>query len=316
MAGVIEAIGQVLFCRDGTRETFMEIISSLDLKPPVLIKPNWSTSEVFTEAEILDWTLSALNCEKIVVESCAHYRSPIFRNHEGPFDSEFEKKLLGQKKEDLQKNDKWFLEFTGIGDVLKEHDVEYLSLSEAYWSKQVCEPEKIRRLVESRFDPLVSEVLHSMVPTRLFQLRGGTLLSLAKPKLTEATISVSLSVKNLFGMISTPYRGKFHGLNDVKLNDSINDINKICHSLFDVRGVVEAVFSTSVSENVLWKAKKVHNLGLIWGACNSIELDAFVASQLGVDPQRVGHLALAAKTFGQWSNEAIDLADQNRVELQ
>lgn len=315
MSGEIEEFGQVMFCQEGTREAFIEIISKLDLKPPVVIKPNWSTSKIYTEAEILDWTLSALDCEKIVVESCAHYRSPIFLNHDGAFNAELERKLAEQKKKDLLKNDRWFLELSEVSKVLKKHDVEYLNLSEELWSKRVCDSNQIRVIVESRFAPLTNEIMYTMIPTRLYDMRGGTLLSLAKPKLAHGTIGVTLSVKNLFGMISTPYRGKFHGANDSKLNDSIMDINKICHSLFNVRGVIEAVFSTSASDESLANSTTFNDLRFIWGSDDVLELDAVVTTQLGFGVQSVGHLALAAKTFGQWSDEAIELAKKSPIEL-
>jgi len=306
MAVVIETLGQVMFCKDGTRDTFMEIISRLDLKEPVVIKPNWSTSTIFTEAEILDWTLSALNCDKIVVESYAHYRSPIFRDHTGSFDAELERKLEGQKKKDLQENDRWFLRFTGIGDILKKHDVEYLNLSEELWSKQVCEPSQIRSLVESRFEPLVNDIMYSMVPTRLYERRGGTLLSLAKPKLAHGTIGVTLSIKNLFGMIP----------NDVKLNDSIMDITKICQTLFDLRGVVEAVFSTSTFDESLMMGEIFNDLGFVWGSNDVFELDTVVTTQLGMDIQEVGHLSQASKIFGEVSQQTIETARKNPITLQ
>jgi uncharacterized protein (DUF362 family) len=316
MKGEIEDISQVIFCRDGARESFIEIISRLDLKPPVIIKPNWSTSKVYTEAEILDWTLSALNCEKIVVESCAHYRSPIFLNLDRPIDAEFEKKISKQKKKDLRENDEWFLKLSGIGDVLRQHDVQYLNLSEELWSKRVCEPDQIRSLVESRFEPLVNDNLYSMVPTRLYDMRGGTLLSIAKPKLAHDTIGVTMSVKNLFGMISTPYRGKFHGPNDVKLNDTIIDITKICQSLFDMRGVVEAVFSTSSFDESLMMGQIFRDLGFIWGSNNIFELDVVVTTQLGLGIQEVGHLSQATRIFGEISHQVIESAKQNAINLQ
>jgi uncharacterized protein (DUF362 family) len=316
MKGEIEEINQVMFCREGTRELFFEIISRLDLKPPVVVKPNWSTSKLFTEAEILDWTLSALNCEKIVVESYAHYRSPTFLDLDRPIDAEFEKKIAGQKKKHLQENDKWFLELSGIGNILQKHDVEYLNLSEELWSKRVCEPDQIKSLVESRFKPLVNDNMYSMVPTRLHEMRGGTLLSLAKPKLAYGSIGVTLSIKNLFGMISTPYRGKFHGPDDVKLNDSIMDITKICESLFDVRGVVEAVFSTSTFDESLMMGQIFRDLGYIWGSNDVFELDAVVTTQLGLDVQEVGHLSQASRIFDGISPQSIETAKQNPITLQ
>lgn len=311
----IANIGQVMFSRGGSKSAFVEIVSKLNLRPPVVIKPNWSSSTLFTEAEIIDWTLSALDCEKIVVESYAHYRSPIFRDHEGPFTEELQKRLDAQKKRNLRENDRWFLEFSGIKEVLRKHGVEYLNLSEELWFKKVCEPDEIRKSVESRFSPVRSDILLSMVPTRLYDLREGTLLSLAKPKIAHGTIGVTLSIKNLFGMIATPYRGKFHGLNDSKLNDSIVDINKICHSLFDVRGIVEAVFTTTGSEDFLGRSNVYRDLGFIWGSDNIFELDAAITTQLGLDIADVGHLALAAQTFTQWSRMTVESAKKHPISL-
>jgi uncharacterized protein (DUF362 family) len=117
-------------------------------------------------------------------------------------------------------------------------------------------------------------------------------------------------------MISTPYRGKFHGPNDTKLNDSIMDIAKICDSLFDVRGVVEAVFSTSTFEESLMMGQIFRDLGFIWGSNDIFELDAVVTTQLGLDIQEVGHLALATNTFGQLSPQTMEVAKKNPIELQ
>ncbi|MFW9871087.1 MAG: DUF362 domain-containing protein [Candidatus Thorarchaeota archaeon] len=315
MSREIEVFGQIMFCKNGTKEQFMEIISRLDLTPPVIIKPNWSTSTIFTEATILDWTLSALNCETVIVESYAFYRSPILKEHDGPFDDALEKKLTAQKKGDLRENDRWFLELTGIREILSKHDVEYLNLSEELWSKRVCEPKQIREIVDSRFEPLVSDILYSMIPTRLYDMRGGTLLSLAKPKISYGAIGVSLSIKNQFGMIATPYRGKFHGVNDSKLNDSIMDINKINQSLFSVRGIVEGVFTTSGSRDFLGKSTMCRDLGLVWGSNDVVELDATITTQLGLEAHEIGHLALASQTFGQWSQDTIKAAKSNLVTL-
>ncbi len=54
---------------------FAEIISQLNLVPPVLVKPNWGTVECYTEADVLDWALAAIPGEKIVIESHGWARS-------------------------------------------------------------------------------------------------------------------------------------------------------------------------------------------------------------------------------------------------
>jgi len=59
------------FKQPATRDDFIELVEKLDLKPPVIIKPNWGTSVCFTEAEIIDWTLEAIDGDAVVVESYA-----------------------------------------------------------------------------------------------------------------------------------------------------------------------------------------------------------------------------------------------------
>ena len=54
MPGGIIDLGPAKFTDNGSRHIFMEIVSELKLEPPVIIKPNWSSSMVYTESEILD----------------------------------------------------------------------------------------------------------------------------------------------------------------------------------------------------------------------------------------------------------------------
>jgi hypothetical protein len=62
-------IGSVHLNTEVDREGFLELLGSLDLKPPVIVKPNWGTSNCFSEAEILDWVLEAVGGDALVVES-------------------------------------------------------------------------------------------------------------------------------------------------------------------------------------------------------------------------------------------------------
>ena len=60
---------KIHFKQPASRENYIELIRKLDLKPPVIIKPNWGTSVCFTEAEIIDWTLEAIDGDAVVTES-------------------------------------------------------------------------------------------------------------------------------------------------------------------------------------------------------------------------------------------------------
>jgi uncharacterized protein (DUF362 family) len=291
------------------------MLARLDLKPPIVVKPNWSSSMIYTEAQILDWVLSSIEGEVTVVESYAMWRNELFLDPDRPRDNEFLKLLGVQKKKDLRENDKWFLEFSGIQEVLDRHNVEYMNLSEEFWAKRVCDSESIHEAVNKKYSPVLTETLAASVPTRLYDLRGGTLIDLTKPKRSLPANFVSLSLKNMFGMIPTPYRRKYHGDNEELLTQSILDINKICNALFDVVGVIEGLFTTSETiDNPMIPA--IHrNTGYIWTSDKPLSLDALVTTQLGIDPHAVEYLQEAIDVFGPWSNQIEDLGKKHRVNL-
>lgn len=124
MAGSIIELDQTLFTTEGSEEVFKEMLSRIHLKAPLVIKPNWSSSMIYTERTILDWILSAFDGEVIIVESYAMWRNEIFIDSIQIRDSKFLERLGKQKKRDLRKNDEWFLKFTGIQELLDKYDVE------------------------------------------------------------------------------------------------------------------------------------------------------------------------------------------------
>jgi hypothetical protein len=63
--------------------------------------------------------------------------------------------------------------------VLERHGVEYVNVTEEVWAKRTVDPETIRE-ISCKYGPLHFEEFYGQVPTRLFELRGGTFLSLAK----------------------------------------------------------------------------------------------------------------------------------------
>jgi uncharacterized protein (DUF362 family) len=290
-------IGNVVVEESANNESFTEIIGGLDLKPPVIIKPNWGFSVCFTEAEVLDWALEACNGDALVVESYGWARSKdmLAKGEWGSFE-----------RVDLRKSDEWFMEYSGIGKVLEKHDVEFLNITEEYWAERTASPDEIKELVEAKNQPLVETDFLGFVPSRLHEMRDGTLLSLAKVRTLEAPMWVSLSVKNLFGMIPGPSRGKYHGRNHNRLNQSIVDIYKVYDSLFDIRGVVEAVHTASVRNRDTMEWRNIENPGFMSASMEPVELDAVITGLLGTDPNDVGYLKLASETLGAWDDEAVD----------
>lgn len=288
-------IGSVTVEESATEESFKAMIRWLDLKSPVVIKPNLGTSSCFTEAEIIDWVLESVDGDAVVVESYGWARSEEAIRTGRP----------GSKRRgDLRNGDRWFLEYSGIGDVLNRHGVEFLNITEESWGHRTADPDDVRKIVEARYPPVSMEEMYGFVPEALFDMRGCDFLSLSKVKRWLPPFYVSFSVKNFFGMLPGPGRLRYHGRKNSRIDRSIVDIYKIYESLFDVKGVVEAVKSASVAESL--HSVKIHkNPGFASASKHPLELDAFVTALLGIDPDGIGYLKHASSVFGEWSGETI-----------
>ena len=257
--------------------------------------------------------LSAIEGEVLIVESYAAWRTSLFIEHKGPRDDQFLKILGNQKRDDFRESDKWFLRHSGIDRVLKKHGVEYLNLSEELWANRICDSDEIASQIEAKSLTVENSELYALVPERLYELRGGTLLTLTKPKRSLKAQHVSLTLKNLFGMIPNPWRGKYHGNDDSLLCPNIVDINIVYNALFDVKGIIEAVYSTSETLDSILHPAIHRDLGLIWSGNDSLELDALVCSQLGLNPSHVDYLQLASEKIKQWNDSTVRVGMANPV---
>ena len=298
-------LGSVHLNTDVDREGFLELLERLDLKPPVIVKPNWGTSNCFNEAEILDWVLEAVGGDALVVESYGWARCEEALRNEG----------LGSKKRgDLRRSDEWFLRYSGVDEVLERHGVEFMNVTEENWGHRTADPEEVKRLLEARYQPVALEEMYGFVPERLLEMRGADLLSLAKLKMWLPPFKASFTVKNFFGMIPGPGRLKYHGKKNSRINQSIADIYKIYESLFDVKGVVEAVFSASVAES-LQKVNIHENPGFASASKQPLELDAVMAALVGLDPHELEYLKHASGIFGEWDEDAVTQARESGIKI-
>ena len=93
-----------------------------------------------------------------------------------------------------------------------------------------------------------------------------------------------------------------------KLNQSIIDIFKVYDSLFDVSGVVEAIFTSSVRDRATLKWSNIENPGFVSASTNPIALDAVITGLTGMSPDEVGYLKLASETIKNWDEEAVEKA--------
>jgi uncharacterized protein (DUF362 family) len=300
----MKKLGHVVFETAVDAGKYASLIAALNLKGPVLIKPNWGTVECFTEAEILDWTLAAIPGEKIVIESHGWARNEETLLQQG---------ALGLTKANLRKGDRWFLKYSGIDKILAKHNVEYLNLTEEIWAGRAADPAAVQGLVEEKYAPVQQPELYSKVPARIFDLRGGSLLSLAKYKLVFDPLGVSMSMKNLFGLIPGPSRGKFHGKDHALLDQSITDINKIYRSLFALNGVIDIVRAAGTLASDGERTRVLPGCDLALASQDTVSLDAFATALSGRDPGSVGHLRLAAQTFGAWDEQTCADAEKSGI---
>lgn len=210
--------------------------------------------------------------------------------------------------EQIKKEDKAFLDERGFTDLFKEFDVEYVNVTDEVWSGRIADPTEVKRSVESRFNPVHIEKLYSMVPRKLYDLRGSTFISFSKLQ-----NYASFTLKNLFGMIPDPFQAWWHGPNHSRIASSIVDINKIYRSLFNVYGICETLHTSLFSnpegefENIMGKYNIVRGLGVVAFGRDPVSLDAILCNLAGLDiTSNGGYIDKAGEEFGAYDREALE----------
>jgi uncharacterized protein (DUF362 family) len=273
-----------------------------------VIKPNFYKEFIgyFTEAGTLDLFLGLLKGKKYVTESYTAARTDLskqIRPGEGR-----------KYREWLKEQDKIFFSSTGIGDLFKKHNVEFINVTEENWAGRTVKPDIIKSMVEKKFPPVKHTELYSTVPQKLFELRSATMINLAKFKVMHAksnSVFFTLIMKNLFGLIPEPDRADYHGKDDKGLSASINDMCKIYAAVFpDTLHILEAIHRTIISteslttENCkLSNPALVENLHFALASDNPVEADAYAVSLFGVDPHKRHFLNMGKEVFGGWKEE-------------
>jgi hypothetical protein len=279
----VVVVGKVAGAADLSR--FLE---ELDIQGTIfVVKPNWSNARDFTSAQTLDWLFSSLQGVIKVIEGYTAWRNEL---NTGPKPKEVVTPSNARAKwRWIKEQDAWFLDFSGIDKVLTKHSVEYINVTEEVWSDRVLEPEEVRDLVDNRYGVLTSHEMYGFVPTKIYELRDSTLISLNNSRQIEG--GISLSTENLFGLIPDPVRYlKWHGRNASRLSRSIVEINKIYRSLF----------------SPCYWINEVKEKGAFVGSRNSVESDAVTAKLMGVDPEKVSYLKHVAGVFGGYNKKALD----------
>jgi hypothetical protein len=262
------------------RADLQEIINKFDIKSEVvLIKPNWvgAFPGGYTDSKIIDLILSSLKGKKVIfIESYSFWRTDKKRENGEDYFSSKEATLETGKIhwEFFKKMDEWFLDKTGITEVLQKHNAKYISITNEIWKGNVMDPKVISSLVEERFSPVSDKDLYKIVPKFLYNLKGAPLISLAKAK-ADSVYGLSASIKNIFGLVPDPNRyEKYHGGDPEKLlAGSIIDTHKIYQSLFDVKFLVESVYEYSYMDWSVEKSNRKEGNGRVIAGESGYEVD-------------------------------------------
>jgi len=275
-------IGEVVVDKVTNAEDMKLFAKELNIRGKgFVIKPNWSNANTYTSAEDLDFLFNCIKGEKTVVEGYTAWRNELNTGIE-PRDF-ITPQNAKRKWKWIKKQDAWFLRYSGIEKILEKHDVEYINVTEEVWNKRTVAKQVIQKKVEERFSPLENKEMYGFVPKKVYDLSGHSLISVNMSRITREIMS--LSTKNLFGLIPDPARyGKWHGENDSLLPQSIVDINKVYRSLF---------------KPCFW-INEIVDRQLLVGSENSVQADALTASIVGVDPKKIAYLQLASKVFGEY----------------
>lgn len=273
------------------QEDMNQFVESLNIQTDkVVIKPNWVDAEegMYTEAKALDMFLTALKRPAVIVESYTFWRTDKILKGEGDYFSSKEGTLKTgiQHWDFYKKQDRWFLDSTGLGEILKKHQVTYINATNENWLKETVDSEIVQAEAERKFGPIFWTNLYSTIPKKIWELRDYTYISLAKAKLC-IPYGPSLSIKNTYGLIPDPTRyEQYHGgEKEDKLTLSIIDANKIYQSIFPKRKfVAEGIFNSSLMDWNTNKLKALPGWGLIVGGDDALEVDSLTCRLVNQQP--------------------------------
>jgi len=289
----------IIFMKVKTFKEFKKFVNKLNIKGNTfIIKPNWvePTKGQYTEPIPLRWLFECLKGKKVIIESHTAWRNkPLMETGKMIINE----KNMNEKKDFLREQERWFLEYTGLNDLLKKYNVEYVNITEEVWKEDTVDPKIIQQIVESKFSPLKHKELYSVVPKKLFELKNAILIDFAKIK-TDGSLAMSLSTKNLFGLIPDPKRSpKYHDHKVKILPHAILDVNKIYRALFDSIFINEGIF-TAIDGPSPEHGRLKENLNLIVGGKNSIDVDLVTAKLVGIDPENLlkSYLNTSKEVFG------------------
>jgi sirohydrochlorin ferrochelatase len=238
----------------------------------VLVKVTWHgyATGTYTDPAALDLLLRALPARAIILEGHTSSRNL----EEAAFNWETEAR---EHRAWIRQQEAEYLRRTGLAEVMKKHDAQYVNVTEAYWDG-TCNNDN--------------------VPEVLLPYAGCPMISFAKFK-----GPTRLAISNLFGLIPDPLRSAWHGPNITYFARVCCDIAKLYGALFPLIGINEALFSA-----VRWNRKGLYRSR--WGNYDLISNAGYVAASRNLATADI----LASRLQGQDVNRSA-FFDVVRAEL-
>lgn len=284
-----------------SKEGFQSYIRLLNISSEhVVIKPNWVIygDGMYSDPQTIAWLLECFQPDQkaIVIESYTPWRG--LNNNQIDADNNIGVGIESGKYhwDFYQKQDEFFLEKTGIGSILAQYNTKYLNITNEYWEQRCCpgawiENELNRKSYDLRFPELIS-----FVPKELFEIRNhSTFISLTTIKLQthNPAIYISLSLKNLFGLIPAPCRlVPYHNNDHQNTSFAIADINKIYASLFRDSVWINDGLKYVVHDYCSDNERIEKDTGLLFVGQDPIQVDSETCRALKIDPKKVHYLQM------------------------
>ena len=283
-----------------SKENFINQVKSFDIDTEyVVVKPNWisNTPGEFTEAEVLDWLLSAFPVhKKIVIESYTPWRGQIYAQN--AIDRQEDDDLLKVNLEggidywDFYKDaDTKFLKETGNDEVLKKHNAEYICVTNEFWAKDCVSPETIKGILTNHNHEFFWPECLSFMPRKLYELGDkATLVSLAKVKQEPSIpeVAVNLSLKNFFGLIPAPSRWvPYHDKGHTLIPNAIAEMCLVYTSVFKNSLWINEGTRTSLRNYCEHSQTIDKDLGLFFAGRDGLEVDSETCRHIGLVPENL-----------------------------
>jgi hypothetical protein len=271
---------------------FIAAIRDQEINTPyVIIKPNWINDHEgeFTEAEVLEWLLESLpDKKKIVIESYTPWRGLIYqpKNQKDDLLVDLEG---GKKYRDFYRvMDENFLQKTRIAEILKKYETEYINITEMVWGDRCVSQNQVIKDIEGKGYSFTFPAFTGYIPLSLYQIRKqSTLISLGKIKrqLFYPKVGFGGSIKNLFGLIPDPSRGKYHPGNDfIGLDKAMTDIFFLYTQLFPNNcWIAEGIFT--IPKEPYTQVRTIErNQNLLFLGRNPIKVDLEACQVFSLEP--------------------------------